>query len=138
MTTFALSNTVSAIDLLVSIDGLIQPTNGYVINNGNILTFDTIVPARSVVEARTFTATSPLSQNTVTSFVVSGQSSVTADGPTALTLTAGSGMTLTTNNVTKTVTFVSSGGGGATNSWANFAVTGQSTLTAGSNNASKK
>jgi hypothetical protein len=132
-TTFALSNTVSAIDLLVSIDGLIQPTNGYLINNGNILTFDTVVPAGSVVEARTFTATSPLSQNTVTSFVVSGQSSVTADGPTALTLTAGSGMTLTTNNVTKTVTFVSSGGA-ITNSWRNLAVTGQSTLIAGSNN----
>jgi hypothetical protein len=135
-TTFALSNTVSAIDLLVSIDGLIQPTNGYLINNGNILTFDTVVPAGSVVEARTFTATSPLAQNTLTSFAVSGQSSVTADGPTALTLAAGSGMTLTTNNTTKTVTFASSGsGGGTTNSWANFAVTGQSTLTAGSNNA---
>jgi hypothetical protein len=134
-TTFALANTVSAVDLLVSIDGLIQPTNGYLINNGNILTFDTVVPAGSVVEARTFTATSPLSQNTLTTFAVSGQSSVTADGPTIVTLAAGSGMTLTTNNVTKTVTFASSGGGGATNSWANFAVTGQSTLTAQSNNA---
>lgn len=135
-TTFALANTVSVTDLLVSIDGLIQPTNGYVINNGNILTFDTVIPVGSVVEARTFTATSPLSQNTLTTFAVSGQSSVTADGPTIVTLAAGSGMTLTTNNVTKTVTFASSGGGGgSTNSWANFAVTGQSTLTAGSNNA---
>ena len=132
-TTFALANTVSAIDLLVSIDGLIQPTNGYLINNGNILTFDTVVPAGSVVEARTFTATSPLAQNTLTSFAVSGQSSVTADGPTPVTLVAGSGMTLTTNNVTKTVTFVSSGGA-ITNSWRNLAVTGQSTLIAGSNN----
>jgi len=51
-----------------------------------------------------------------------------------LTLAAGSGMTLTTNNDTKTVTFASSGGG-ATNSWTNFEVTGQTTLTARSNNA---
>ena len=134
-TTFALANTVSAVDLLVSIDGLIQPTNGYTITNGNILTFDTVVPANSVVEARTFTATSPLTQNTITSIAVSGQSSVTVDGLTSVTLVAGSGMTLTTNNTTKTVTFASSGGGGATNSWTNFAVTGQATLTAGSNNA---
>jgi len=134
-TTFALANTVSAVDLLVSIDGLIQPTNGYTITNGNILTFDTVVPANSVVEARTFTATSPLTQNTITSIAVSGQSSVTVDGPTSVTLVAGSGMTLTTNNTTKTVTFASSGGGGTTNSWTNFAVTGQATLTAGSNNA---
>lgn len=132
-TTFALSNTVSITDLLVSIDGLIEPTNGYVINNGNILTFDTVIPANSVVAARTFTATSPLAQNTLTTFAVTGQSSVTADGPTIVTLAAGSGMTLTTNNVTKTITFASSGGGGATNSWTNFAVTGQSTLTAASN-----
>lgn len=134
-TTFALANTVSAVDLLVSIDGLIQPTNGYTITDGNILTFDTIVPAGSIVEARTFTATSPLAQNTLSAFGVSGQTSITMDGPTGVSFVAGSGMTLTTNNIAKTITFASSGGGGATNSWTNFAVTGQSTLTAGSNNA---
>jgi hypothetical protein len=133
-TTFALANTVSVTDLLVLVDGLIQPTTGYTINNGNILTFDTVVPARSIVEARTFTATSPLAQNTLTTFAISGQPSVTADGPTAVTFTAGSGMTLTTNNITKTVTFASSGGA-SSNSFANFVVTGQTTLVADGNNS---
>ena len=134
-TTFTLTSNTTATDILVSIDGLIKQIGSYTVNNGKVLTFGTAVPANSVIEVRTFNATSPLVQNAVTSFAVSGQSSVVVDAPTAITLAAGSGMTLTTNNTTKTITFASSGGGGASNAWTNFAVTGQSTLTANSNNS---
>ena len=45
-------------------------------------------------------------------FVVAGQSDVVADGFTdAVTLVAGSGMTITTNSTTDTITFASTGGG---------------------------
>ena len=52
-------------------------------------------------------------QNTFTSVVVSGQTTVTAGSTTqALTIAAGSNVTVTTNNSTKTVTIAASGGGG--------------------------
>jgi hypothetical protein len=56
-------------------------------------------------------------------FVVAGQSDVVADGFTdTVTLVAGSGMTITTDAATDTITFVSAGGGGggdASNAWVN-------------------
>jgi hypothetical protein len=51
-------------------------------------------------------------QNLFSSIPVSGQTTVTANSATtALTLIAGSNMTITTNNTTKEITFASSGGG---------------------------
>lgn len=54
-------------------------------------------------------------QNLFSSIAVSGQTTVTADSPvTALTLVAGSNVTLTTDNTAKSVTIAASGGGGGT------------------------
>jgi hypothetical protein len=111
-TTFTLSNTASVTDLLVSIDGLIQPTSGYLINSGNILTFDTVVPAGSIVEARTLTTTTPLITNTLTSLAVTGQTAITVDGPTAVTFQAAGAMSISTNNISKIITLYSDGGWG--------------------------
>lgn len=133
---FALANNASANDIFVVVDGLVQPTNAYLVNNGNILTFDSNLPANSILEIRTFTATSPLATNTFTSINVSGQSSIFPQGPSVLTLASGSGMTLTTNASTRTITFASSGGGGTIgNTFSNFVVSGQSPVVANSNNS---
>jgi len=50
--------------------------------------------------------------NTFDNIVVAGQSNVVASGSSALTLVAGSGMTITTDASTDTITFTSTGGGG--------------------------
>ena len=51
-------------------------------------------------------------QNLFSSIPVSGQTTVTANSATtALTLVAGTNMTITTNNTTKEITFTASGGG---------------------------
>ena len=56
------------------------------------------------------------SQNLFSTIAVSGQTNVVADSATdTLTLVAGSNMTITTNALTDTVTFASSGGGGSGN-----------------------
>ena len=137
-TTFTLTSNTSATDILVSIDGLIKPIGSYTVNSGKVLTFSTTVPANSLIEVRTFNATSPLAQNAITSFGVSGQTSIMIDAPTAITFAAGTGMTLTTNNTTKTITFASSGGssvGTIGNTFSNFVVSGQSPVVANSNNS---
>ena len=135
-TTFALSNTVSASDILVSFNGIVQPTSNYSVNSGNILTFNTAVTAGYVVGVRTFTSTSPLAQNSITSIAVTGEQTIVIDSPLSLKLAAGSGIRLATNNITKTVTFSSTGGGsGSAFSWANFAVSGQQRLSADSGDA---
>jgi hypothetical protein len=138
-TTFTLTSNTTATDILVSVDGLIKPIGSYTVNNGKVLTFGTTVPVNSLIEVRTFNGTSPLVQNAITSFAVSGQTSIMIDAPTPVTLVAGTGMTLTTNNTTKTITFSSSGGGGSVgtigNTFSNFVVSGQSPVVANSNNS---
>lgn len=58
-------------------------------------------------------ATNTGDQNIWTNIVVSGQTTVTPNSTaTALTLVAGSNVTLTTNNTTKAITIAASGGGG--------------------------
>lgn len=63
---------------------------------------------------------------------VSGQDTVTAaSAGDAVEFVAGTGMTLTTNNTTKTVTFASTGGGGSgVTSFGTVAVSGQSSIVA--------
>ena len=52
-------------------------------------------------------------QNAFSNFAVAGQTTIAADSTTdTVTLVAGSGMTITTNDATDTITFASSGGGG--------------------------
>lgn len=68
-------------------------------------------------------------------FSVAGQSNVVADsfGDT-ITFVAGSGMTITTDATTDTITFASTGGGGgSSNSFSALAVSGQSTIAAQAN-----
>lgn len=68
--------------------------------------------------------------NSFTTIAVSGQSNVVADSSSdTLTLAAGSNITITTNASTDTVTIAASGGG-SSNSFANIAVSGQSTVVA--------
>lgn len=56
-----------------------------------------------------------VSQNTFQTISVAGQFNVVAEIPNdTLTLVAGSGITITTNNATDTITFASTGGGGGT------------------------
>lgn len=61
-------------------------------------------------------ATPPtVSQNTFQTISVAGQFNVVAEIPNdTLTFVAGSGITITTNNATDTITFASTGGGGGT------------------------
>lgn len=70
-------------------------------------------------------------QNLFNTIQVSGQSDVVADGATdVLTFVAGSGMTITTNAATDTITFASSGS--AANTFGTIAVSGQSDVVADS------
>ena len=64
--------------------------------------------------------------------IVSGQTTIIANGfPSSLTIVAGSGVTLTTNNITKTLTISSSGGGGSGITSINTDITAAQTLTIG-------
>ena len=75
------------------------------------------------------------SVKTFNTFSVAGQSDVVADsfGDT-VTLVAGTGITITTNPTTDTITFASTGGGGgSSNSFSAIAVSGQSTISAQTN-----
>ena len=75
----------------------------------------------------------PGSQNVFTTFAVSGQNSVVADSTTdTLTLVAGSGITLTTDNSNDEITITNSATGA--NAFGNIAVSGQTTVAADSTN----
>ena len=75
----------------------------------------------------------PGSQNVFTTFAVSGQNSVVADSTTdTLTLVAGSGITLTTDNSNDEITITNSATGA--NAFGNIAISGQTTVAADSTN----
>ena len=66
--------------------------------------------------------------NTFDNIVVAGQSNVVATGSSTLTLAAGSGMTITTNATTDTITFSSTGGYGNAEVAAFLAAYGSNTI----------
>ena len=75
----------------------------------------------------------PGSQNVFTTFAVSGQNNVVADGTTdTLTLVAGSGIGITTNSSTDTITITNTATGA--NAFGNIAISGQTTVAADSTN----
>ena len=75
----------------------------------------------------------PGSQNVFTTFAVSGQNSVVADSTTdTLTLVAGTGITLTTDNSNDEITITNSATGA--NAFGNVAVSGQTTVAADGTN----
>ena len=74
-----------------------------------------------------------VNQNAFSNVAVAGQTTVAADSKTdTLTLVAGSNITLTTDATTDSITIASSGGGTASDSFTNIAVSGQSTIVADS------
>jgi hypothetical protein len=74
-----------------------------------------------------------VNQNAFSNVAVSGQTTVAADTKTdTLTLVAGSNITLTTDASTDSITIAASGGGSASDSFTNIAVSGQSTIVADS------
>ena len=74
-----------------------------------------------------------VNQNAFSNVAVTGQDTVAADGKTdTLNLAAGTGITITTNATTDTVTITNSATGA--NAFGNVAVTGQSTVAADSTN----
>ena len=75
----------------------------------------------------------PGSQNVFTTFAVSGQNSVVADSTTdTLTLVAGTGITITTDNSNDEITITNSATGA--NAFGNVAVSGQTTVAADGTN----
>lgn len=79
-------------------------------------------PTLAVTGTSSISGSNTGDQNLFSSVPVSGQTTVTANSTTtALTLVAGSNMTITTDNTAKSVTFASSGsGGGGSNAFAWF------------------
>jgi hypothetical protein len=74
-----------------------------------------------------------VNQNAFSNVAVAGQTTVAADTKTdTLTLVAGSNITLTTDASTDSITIAASGGGTASDSFTNIAVSGQTTIVADS------
>lgn len=89
------------------------------------------ITTNATTDTITITNTAPnTTQNLFETIAVSGQSNVVADSATdTLTLVAGSGIAITTNATTDTITFANTG-----LSFLNFAVSGQSTVVADTTN----
>ena len=99
--------------------GVIVKDSGSAVGTAGTIDFGTNLSV-SAVSAGVVTVTGAAgggeaNQNAFSNVEVSGQTTVAADSATdTLTLIAGSNMTITTNATNDSVTFVSSGGGGAT------------------------
>ena len=92
------------------------------------------ITTRAAGDSITFASSGvPGSQNVFTTFAVSGQNSVVADSTTdTLTLVAGTGITLTTDNSNDEITITNSATGA--NAFGNVAVSGQTTVAADGTN----